>query len=967
MYEELGLSREFSEQQILNDALKTDVKPWARQLEELRQLQDTEAGEEPDGAKRLIWQINWSANISGIVKYLSITPLEQTLRKKGWSKGRKVSLKRLYNNTDEFPCMTNQDMEVADTIWESDFYRGSNYNFDLLRAMNALVGHPLVFKEVDGTKVEITADAPVFMVERARDNGYLLKSYPYPGEYPGPRLIIVEDSVQSLRVVRFKGRESLIARTLGFDGLKLPPEAKDALMDTLEELASAVTIHSEHEDILDKLNVNIDVLEPDERIYARLELDRHSLNAEFFVRPLGPEGMALPPATGASKIFATIDGRRAMVRRDLEHEKTLFEEFKDACPALKEAKEDPANYWKLTKVELALEFLSQLAELDDRVTVEWPVGHKAQVTRNCSSDSMNLSIRSAKDWFALSGELKVSEQTILSVKSLLEKVPQAVGRFIPLEKGEYLALSKELIRKLKILQGLGELKGDDLRLPSASAVVVEDLLEGTGSVNTDAGWMDRVKTLKESMELEIKLPETFRGELRGYQFEGYQWLMRLAHWGAGACLADDMGLGKTIQTLAMLLDRAESGPALVVAPTSVCLNWAAEASRFAPSLNVIDLRSGDREELISNLKAGDLMLSSYGLLHSEIDKLCTVKWSTVILDEAQAIKNRGAKRSLSAMRLKADFRVATTGTPIENRLSELWNIFRFLNPQYLGSYESFRGRFIVPIEKENSDSARDTLKRMIQPFILRRTKAQVLKELPPKTEMVLRIDMNDEERAFYEAIRRSAVERLAESSGEDDRFQVFAELMKLRRACCNVALVTKERNTEYPSAKLDAFAEILDELRSGGHRALVFSQFVDHLAILRNYLDDSGIEYCYLDGSTPPRAREANVKAFQDGKGDCFLISLKAGGTGLNLTAADYVIHMDPWWNPAVEDQASDRAHRIGQEQPVTIYRIVAKDTIEEKIVDLHAHKRNLAESLLEGMEQSSRLTLDAMLELIRG
>ena len=319
----------------------------------------------------------------------------------------------------------------------------------------------------------------------------------------------------------------------------------------------------------------------------------------------------------------------------------------------------------------------------------------------------------------------------------------------------------------------------------------------------------------------------------------------------------------------------------------------------------------------------------------------------------------------SGLLVNAAFRVATTGTPVENRLSELWSLFRFLNPHYLGSFESFNRRFAVPIERDGDRGARQRLRRMIQPFILRRTKEQVLEELPSKTEITLRVEMREEEFAFYEALRRAAVDTFADGGAAGDRrLQIFAELMKLRRACCNASLV--EPGLRLPSAKQEAFLDILAELRAGGHKALVFSQFVGHLAILRDCLEREGVPYQYLDGATPPDERRRRVAAFQAGEGDCFLISLKAGGTGLNLTAADYVVHMDPWWNPAVEEQASDRAHRIGQERPVTVYRIVAKNTVEERIVDLHAWKRDLAESLLEESDAAVRLSAEEMLALIR-
>jgi SNF2 family DNA or RNA helicase len=338
-----------------------------------------------------------------------------------------------------------------------------------------------------------------------------------------------------------------------------------------------------------------------------------------------------------------------------------------------------------------------------------------------------------------------------------------------------------------------------------------------------------------------------------------------------------------------------------------------------------------------------------------------------VLDEAQAIKNVTAKRSQAAMELKGEFKIITTGTPIENHLGEFWTLFNFINPGLLGSYKRFGERFAIPIEKYGDQRARKRLKKLIQPFILRRTKAQVLEELPPRTEVMLQVEMSPKEMAFYEALRLKALENVAL---EDDaplgrkQIRILAEIMKLRRACCNPKLVMP--GTNIPSSKLELFGEVVSELLENGHKALVFSQFVGHLAILREYLDRKGVRYRYLDGATPPKDRKQEVDAFQAGDADLFLISLKAGGLGLNLTAADYVIHMDPWWNPAVEDQASDRAHRIGQQHPVTVYRLVAKNTIEEKIVKLHQDKRDLAGSLLEGTDISGKISADELLALIR-
>ncbi len=427
-----------------------------------------------------------------------------------------------------------------------------------------------------------------------------------------------------------------------------------------------------------------------------------------------------------------------------------------------------------------------------------------------------------------------------------------------------------------------------------------------------------------------------------------------------------MGLGKTVQTLALLLTRAPNGPTLVVAPTSVCLNWIAEIARFAPTLNASVFGAGDRSSAMAKLQAFDVVIASYGLLQQEAELFAGVHWHTVVLDEAQAIKNAATKRSQAVMALQSDFRMVATGTPLENHLGELWNLFRFLNPGLLGSLDQFNQRFAAPIEKERDADARSRLRRLIQPFMLRRTKAQVLAELPARTEIVRAVDLSPQEAALYESLRRSALERLADSEATAGQksLQILAEIMKLRRACCHPQLVAPELGIG--SSKLAVFGELVEELLANRHKALVFSQFVDHLSLLRAWLDERGVRYQYLDGATPMQERKVRVDAFQRGDGDIFLISLKAGGTGLNLTAADYVIHMDPWWNPAVEDQASDRAHRMGQQRPVTIYRLVARGTIEEQIVDLHKHKRDLADSLLEGSEVAAKMSAQQMLALLQ-
>jgi SNF2 family DNA or RNA helicase len=344
-----------------------------------------------------------------------------------------------------------------------------------------------------------------------------------------------------------------------------------------------------------------------------------------------------------------------------------------------------------------------------------------------------------------------------------------------------------------------------------------------------------------------------------------------------------------------------------------------------------------------------------------------------VADEAQALKNPIAKRTKAAYALKGDFKMITTGTPIENDLTELWSLFRFINPGLLGNIKRFAERFSQPIENAKEDKlaarkASQGLKALIQPFILRRMKNQVLTELPPRTEINIQVEMSHKEKAFYEALRLNAIDNISQSNLQNhagtQRIKMLAELTKLRQACCHPKLVMAE--TDLPSAKLAALDELLEELRLNNHKALIFSQFVGHLKLIKQHIESKGFSYQYLDGSTPQKDRQKRVNAFQNGEGELFLISLKAGGFGLNLTAADYVIHMDPWWNPAVEQQASDRAHRMGQKRPVTIYRLITQNTIEEKIVALHQHKRDLADKLLSDNETATKLSVDDMLNLLK-
>ncbi|MEB3275287.1 MAG: DEAD/DEAH box helicase [Prochlorothrix sp.] len=896
--------------------------------------------------------------------FYNLTPKEQKISAKGnWSKGRNVALKRLKEASIEFDYLTPQDIQICNCLeveYSTGYYGSTSYAFSY-RAMLALVGHPRVFWEDTPTvRVDVVQGEPEVRVRKIEEDWLKLEMHPPIDNHKD--IVIWKETPTRVVVFPIKEEHHNIAQILGADNhLRVPVVAQEQVLSAISAISGIVTIQS---DIGGDLAGAREVEAVPTPLVHLLPAGQ-GLKAALLVRPFGQGGPYYRPGHGGETVVGEVDQERLQTTRNRDLERELAEGVQAACPHLDPDWEQDGE-WLLEDPESCLELLVELQALGDQVIVEWPEGQTFKLKRVVSGDNLNLRVGQQKDWFAASGTLQVSEDLVLDIRQLMQLMAQGAGRFVKLDDGQFLALTDSFRKRLEELQAFSEPHGKGLRFHPLAAFALEDLVEEAGSVTTDRHWKAHIQRLREMEDLHPEVPSTLQGELRDYQLEGFQWLSRLAHWGVGACLADDMGLGKTLQALTLILTRAPQGPTLIVAPTSVCWNWLSEAQRFAPTLNAVYL-GGDRQKLLDAVQPFDMVVCSYGLLQQEevATMLAEVEWETIVLDEAQAIKNAATKRSKAAMALQGKFKILTTGTPIENHLGELWNLFRFINPGLLGSVESFNEKFANPIERSQDRAARQKLKKLIQPFILRRTKTQVLEELPSRTEITLQVEMSREEMAFYEALRMEALDKLAEApNGKGPQhLQVLAEIMRLRRACCNSRLVVPE--SPIPSAKLQAFSEVLEELLENNHKALVFSQFVDHLKILENHLKSKSISYQYLDGSTPAKERQKRVTAFQSGEGEVFLISLKAGGTGLNLTAADYVIHMDPWWNPAVEDQASDRAHRLGQQRPVTVYRLVAQGTIEEKIVELHQHKRDLADSLLEGTEMSGKMSTDELLNLL--
>ncbi|MEN9356955.1 MAG: hypothetical protein RL695_1126 [Pseudomonadota bacterium] len=483
--------------------------------------------------------------------------------------------------------------------------------------------------------------------------------------------------------------------------------------------------------------------------------------------------------------------------------------------------------------------------------------------------------------------------------------------------------------------------------------------------------------------IEEALPAAgFRAELRPYQQAGLNWLQFLRHYGIAGILADDMGLGKTIQTLAHLHLEKASGranlPSMIVMPTSLITNWCNEAAQFAPELKILTLHGPDRATLFADIAGADLIFTTYPLLVRDHEVLLQQEYHLLVLDEAQFIKNPKAHSHRVARQLKARHRLSLTGTPLENHLGELWAQYNFLMPGLLGDVRRFASVFRAPIEKQNDAERRQQLAERVRPFLLRRTKEQVLTELPPKTEVIRWVELTGEQRDMYESLRLAFDKKLrqvlATKGVAQSQIMILDALLKLRQVCCDPRLVklpsasattrTDESGNESPeSAKLGLLMGMLPELIDEGRRVLLFSQFTSMLSLIEEAVTQLGIEYVKLTGQT--KDRETPIQRFQNGEVPLFLISLKAGGTGLNLTAADTVIHFDPWWNPAVEEQASARAYRIGQDKPVFMYKLLTKGTVEEKILALQDRKRNLADHLLAGAAPAQHLITAEDLEVL--
>lgn len=546
------------------------------------------------------------------------------------------------------------------------------------------------------------------------------------------------------------------------------------------------------------------------------------------------------------------------------------------------------------------------------------------------------------------------------------------GSFLPLDESDSnLHQLMTMINALNISDR--DLKNEVIELPKYRAAYIDRCLrESTSYVEKNVAFKQLVQDITEPQDVKFDLPTAFNGVLRDYQKIGYRWLKVLAMYGLGGILADDMGLGKTIQAIAFILSEKErlDLPALVIVPTSVVYNWQDEANKFAPALRAVVVSGTPKERklLLEEVQDVDLVITSYALMRRDIEFYKKINFGYCFLDEAQHIKNAKSLTAKLAKTIQARGYFALTGTPLENSLSELWSIFDFVMPGYLLSHRKFTQKYERPIIKNQDEKSLTELQKQIAPFILRRMKRDVLQELPPKFESRILTDLTREQKKIYLTYLQQAKGEIEESIAVNgfarSQIRILAVLTRLRQICCHPA--TFLENYQGSSGKLQTLAEIMQNAMDGGHRVLLFSQFTGMLKIIQKQLNDEGIKYFYLDGSTKMEQRGQMVREFNQGEREVFLISLKAGGTGLNLTGADMVIHYDPWWNPAVEDQATDRAYRIGQKNSVQVISLITKGTIEEKIYELQQKKKAMIESVIKpGETMLSKMSEQEIRELL--
>lgn len=920
-------------------------QPWELVLESL--FDSEAAGGNAAGGKEVM-----ARGVYVFKRYSETVEVREQKRLKSgaWGKGRLLSMSAYLNGEFEMDELDQSILMSAKPL----------YSFPRLHAIiPLLVGTTdRLYQDsyYDLEPVSVVEEKPFISIDKGKD-GITIQTNVSKACLDRKVVYVFDEATMTLTYYPMDPKEQKYLQQLVALGT-LPLEAEPLLQKVLPTISKKVEIHTDFIEGADNLKEETGSAV----LCVRIVKQGQEFCATILAKPLADGKTYCAPGVGDKVIFDERDGERYKVKRKKKAEKDNYALLLEAVDYIDDGDKD--NVLMLSPEEV-IELMEYIHENPDVAYIEWPEGENMRLAV-AQPGSWNISMKKKAGWFDLEGDVQIDDDTVMNIAELLDVVSESRSRFVRLSDDRYLAMTDSLRKQLQRLAALASTSRGKTKIPAVGAALLGEALSGELDIKHPKAIDDLRKKIRQSAKLQPAVPDTLNATLRDYQYDGFQWMVRLDSWGAGACLADDMGLGKTIQAISFMLDKSEDGALLIVAPASVVPNWRNELNRFAPSLNVVVLNTEpDRAAAIADADAGTVILTTYGLLNTQEEQLVEKEWGCICLDEAHTIKNRDTKTSAVCMKLQSKHRIILTGTPLQNHLGELWNLFQFINPGLLGTYEMFQKKFITPIEAGGNEERRQQLRRIIQPFMLRRTKQEVATELPDKEDIKLYVELSEDEMGVYEVIRRRAKDELEmlEQTGQKVNMNTLAEITRLRMAACAAQLAEKKWKGE--CSKLDAFASLVQDLNQNGHRALVFSQFTSFLGMAAKRLDDAGIPYFYLDGSTPMAKREKMVKDFQKGKNNVFLISLKAGGLGLNLTGANYVIHLDPWWNPAIEQQATDRAHRIGQKEKVTVYHLVSQNTIEEKILRLHEQKRDLADSLLDGTNNSHKITASQLLEML--
>lgn len=890
---------------------------------------------------------------------------EQVMREDGtWRDGQLLSLSQMVSKGYE--CMNATDMAVANQLYQLKNYPNGKYDIDILVPLLKETGRlfygdhlqknpvPVVIEEIlpyldfhgHGAVIEVTSNV------KMDDKGHL------------PHRVVRMEAHGHYSLITVNAlQRDVMARFLQMG--RFPASASVSLRKAIEGLHGIVDIR---ENIL-SLDLQPTTISKG-LLAVRVRPVKNEYDVQVTATAMDNGIIRLVPAEGEDIVYDEADALTCCVRRDMAKENENYELLHDFI--LSSCKPEWKDYAHCVLWESAslLQLLAYIHDNPDRYFVEWPEGVRLKFKGEVKGTDVDVVVKSDEDWFKVEGEVKVGKEKMpidQLIKLCCAQDKEGIDGFIRLGEDEYVRISEKLRRHIAALESFGKRGGRRL-VPKYQVGALATMLNGLHA-ETDEGFVQFMEQTKTAFALEAPIPEGVKAKLRDYQKEGFRWMCRLDTWGAGGCLADDMGLGKTLQTLCFLLHKAPSGPSLVVAPKSVVPNWVSEAARFTPSLQVNVLNNANsRYWAVENAGPGDVLVCTYGLLATEPDNLKHKQWNVVCLDEAHQIKNRQTIASHTAMELKASSRFILTGTPLQNNLSELWNLFQFINPGLLGNWSVFRDSYILPTLDEEH---RMLLKETTMPFILRRTKEDVLTELPEKLVNTHLVEMTEHETAVYEDMREKVELKFKKNKSKKEREEAaqlkinfFSELTRLRLASCSMKLI--HEGWAEPPSKVTALLDLLDLLmEEPSNHILVFSQFTSFLDSIKPELKNRCYDFLYLDGQTPLDKRQELVKSFQNGDCRLFLSSLKAGGLGINLTQANYVILLDPWWNPAIENQAMDRAHRLGQKRVVSVIRLISQHTIEEKILRLHETKQILSDDILDGTADSYKLTYEDVMDMV--